>query len=399
LSSKPPEQPAFSSRFDWEQNQNRLSRLLQRKRSAGAELLDLTESNPTRAGLTYPNKEILAALADPAAMVYEPAAAGMKRARQAVSGYYASKGIDVAPDRILLTASTSEAYSYLFKLLTDPGDEVLAPRPSYPLFDFLARMDAVRLQHYSLRYDEGWWIDLASVEAAVSDRTRAILIVNPNNPTGSFLKRKELDGLLEICRRRGLALISDEVFSDYPLRSDPNRVDSVAANRSALLFSLNGFSKILGLPQMKLGWIVVSGPGEFRRAAVDRLETIADTYLSVAAPVQIAAERWFAFRKPFQQALRNRLASNRQLVEDAVRGSSCRLLETEGGWYAVLQLPRTRDEEDWALTFLQDDNVVVQPGFFFDFPTQAHAVLSLLTPAGILRDGMQRLLRRVAADC
>jgi alanine-synthesizing transaminase len=327
-------------------------------------------------------------------MVYEPASAGLDRTRSAVASYYASRGLNVDPDQIVLTASTSEAYSYLFKLLTDPGDAVAAPRPSYPLFEFLTRMDGVRLQHYSLRYEKGWWLDTASLENAISDRTRAILAVNPNNPTGSYLTKSEIGTLLEICGKRSLALIVDEVFSDYAIGPRTHAIPAVETSDKCVVFTLNGLSKVLCLPQMKLGWIVVNGPRQARVEALRRLEIIGDTYLSVSTPVQLAAIGWMQQRNSIQAPVRRRLEDNLAFLQEAVRGSPCDVLDVEGGWYTVLQLPRTRTEEQWVLELLEQDSVLVQPGFFFDFEAEAFIVMSLLTPEPTWREGIRRLILR-----
>jgi alanine-synthesizing transaminase len=385
----------FSSRFHWDLAPNRLTRLLGEKRRAGVELLDLTESNPTHAGFSYP-EEIVAALADPRALRYDPQPAGSLAAREAVCRYYAEADHTVAPDRVLLTASTSEAYAYLFKLLADPGDEVLVPRPSYPLFEFLATMESLRVVSYPLVYHGGrsiaWSIDCHALAAAITPRTRAIVLVNPNNPTGSFLKRDEL----RFIQSRGLTLISDEVFADYAFTEDPNRVRTLAGVTEALAFSMTGLSKIAGLPQMKLGWIVISGPAAARAEAKDKLEWIADTYLSVSTPVQQAAPRLLELGKGVQTQIAARVRANLAWLESAIAAESpCRTLAVEGGWYATLQVPRIRREEEWALELLEKDNVLVQPGFFFDFESEAFLVLSLLTEPEIFREGCRRLLARV----
>jgi aspartate/methionine/tyrosine aminotransferase len=379
----------FSRRLSWDLRPNPLSALLEEKRRADAPVLDLTESNPTRAGFAYPDNEILSSLANPAALRYDPSPRGLEAAREAVVEYYAAHGVAVASGQILLTASTSEAYAYIFKLLCDPGDEVLVPRPSYPLFDFLAQLESVCVRQYPLRYDGAWHLDFAALEAAVSQKTRALVVVNPNNPTGSFLHRDELARLETFAAARGLAILSDEVFTDYPFTPDPDRVATLAGARTALTFSMNGLSKIAGLPQMKLGWIVVSGPG--RETALERMELIADTYLSVGTPVQAALTRLLAFAPAIQAQIRARTAANLVRLREALAGSPATMLEPEGGWYAVLQVPRTRTEEEWTLALLRDHDVLVQPGFFFDFETEAFLVVSLLTPPKVFAEGVSRL--------
>jgi alanine-synthesizing transaminase len=278
----------FSSRFDWDLRTNRLTQALEIRRRDGARILDLTESNPTQAGLAYP-PEIVRAFQDPRVLRYEPTPAGLSEPRQAVASYYAAQGNIIDTARILLTASTSEAYAYLFKLLCNPGDQVIVPRPSYPLFEFLGKLESVEVRQYALRYHGEWAIDMESLTTAISERTRAVVLVNPNNPTGSYLKPQELNALVQLAAERGFALISDEVFADYPLFQDVGRVNSLTGVEGCLAFSMSGLSKLVGLPQMKLGWIVVSGPESLRTQAMERLEWIADTYLSVGTPVQYAA--------------------------------------------------------------------------------------------------------------
>ncbi len=379
----------FSSRLRWNLNPNPLARLLDEKRDAGARILDLTESNPTRAGLDYPEAAILAALASPDALRYDPNPAGMPRAREAVAEYYAGR---VDPSRILLTSSTSEAYGLLFKLLCDPGDEVLVPRPSYPLFEFLAELESVKVARYPLIYDHGWIIDLEALEAAIDARTRAVVVVNPNNPTGSFLKRDELERITVICTRNDIALISDEVFSDYAFTSDARRVASLVDAQEILTFSLSGLSKISGLPQMKLGWIAISGPEPARSAAFARMELIADTYLSVGTPVQCAAAALLSARAAIQSQIRARTAENLARLRQRLTATAFRVLDLEGGWFAGVEAPRIRSEEEWALELLRRKNVLAQPGFFYDFEREAFLILSLLTPEEAFREGLNRLL-------
>ncbi|MBZ5635897.1 MAG: pyridoxal phosphate-dependent aminotransferase [Acidobacteriia bacterium] len=376
----------FSSRLQWNQIPNRLSALVAEKRRAGAEILDLTESNPTRVGLTYPQAEILAALADASALRYHPSPQGLHSARTAVAAYY---GPHIKHANVLLTASTSEAYAYLFKLLTNPGDEILAPRPSYPLFEFLAGLESVDIRQYPLRYDGVWHVDFDALEQAITPRTRGIVVVNPNNPTGSFLKRAELDVLDALAAERGLAILSDEVFRDYAFGQDPERMSTLTGERRALTFSMSGLSKIAGLPQMKLGWIVASGPN--RDQAMDALELIADTYLSVSTPVQVALPRLLGLSGGILEQIRQRTASNLARLRGIVDGSAATLLRTEGGWYAVLQVPRTHTEEEWTLKLLGDSGVLVQPGFFFDFESEAFLVLSLLPEPATFAEGLRRL--------
>jgi alanine-synthesizing transaminase len=377
----------FSQRLKWDVQPNPISRLLAQKRATGIPILDLTESNPTYAGFAYP-PQLLAPLADPHALRYDPDPRGIAVARQAVVDYYAQRGVEVRLDQILLTASTSEAHSYLFKLLADPGDEVLAPRPSYPLFEYLASLESVHVRSYPLRYDGAWHIDFDALERAVSSRTRAIVVVNPNNPTGQYIKRSELERLDALCAARGIAILSDEVFCDYAHGEDSQRVHTLASEPGALKFSMSGLSKIAGLPQLKLGWIVASGKGT--REACERLEWIADTYLSVSTPVQLALASLLA--SPVRHQIQQRTSENLRWLVETVQGTALNVLKVEGGWYAVAQIPRTRSEEEWVLTLLEHHNVLVQPGFFYDFESEAFLILSLLTESAQFQEGVRRIL-------
>jgi aspartate/methionine/tyrosine aminotransferase len=391
----------FSRRLAWGAAENALALLLDEKRASGAPLLDLTESNPTRVGLPYPDEDLLAALTDPRALRYEPTPKGLATARRAIADYYRGRDAthEVDTDDLLLTASTSEAYAWLFKLLADPGDAVLVPHPSYPLFDFLAALESVRLAPYPLAYDGAWYLDLAALQQAIDDEpaARAIIVVNPNNPTGSFLKRDERAALAALAAERGLAILADEVFADFAFAPDPARVDSLVDERDALCFTLSGISKVLGLPQMKLGWIHVAGPAAERAEARARLELIADTYLSVSAPVQHALPSLLSMRARMHAAIAGRVARNHAALRDAVAGSACQALHAEGGWCAVLRLPATRSDERWALDLLASDDVLVQPGYFYDFRGEAYLVVSLLPEPAGFDEGLRRIVARVAA--
>ena len=348
------------------------------RRAAGARVLDLTESNPTRVGLSYP-PEIVRAFEDPRILAYEPAPAGALSAREAVAAYYAARGHEVGPERILLTASTSEAYGYLFKLLCNPGDEVLVPRPSYPLFEFLADMESVKVRQYSLAYHGGWSMEVPEF----TERTRAVVLVNPNNPTGSYVKRSELSALVSRCAKRGVAIVSDEVFADYAFTGDEQRVTTLAGIVECPAFCMSGLSKVAGLPQMKLGWIAVNRP-----AAMERLEWIADAYLSVSTPVQCAAARLLTLGEGVQRQIRERCATNLATARKLLAETSGNVLAVEGGWYVTVQVPRVRSEEEWALELVEREGVLVQPGFFYDFEGEAFLVLSLLTASGVFKEGL-----------
>jgi alanine-synthesizing transaminase len=385
----------FSVRTRWDTTPNRLSDALAARRAAGREVLDLTESNPTRAGLPYP-PDLLDGLSDPRGLRYEPSAMGHTAAREAVAAEYARQGAAVAVEDVLLTASTSEAYAFAFKLLCDPEDEVLIPAPSYPLFDFLAGLESAHVRSYPLLLAGGeWHLDVAGLEALVGPRTRAVVVVHPNNPTGSFLKKAEAEALLELAARRSLAVVSDEVFLDYTEGPDERRFGSFAGSSAALTLAMGGLSKACGLPQLKLGWMAIAGPEPLRRAARERLEIVADTYLSVATPVQLAAPGLLARRDALQAPIAERVRANRRQVARQVAGSRASLLPAEGGWYAVLQVPATRTEEDLAVALLEDDGVLVHPGFFFGFPREAFLVLSLLCEPAVLSRGLAALLARL----
>lgn len=385
----------FSSRSSIDLTPNRLALALAHARQVSRPLLDLTESNPTHASIPYDDDAILAALTQPASMSYEPAPFGIVPAREIVARDLAANGPHVEPSRVVLTASTSEAYAFLFKLLADPGDEVLVPAPSYPLFEHLARFESVRPIPYRLAYDGAWHIDLTSVRDAISQRTRAIVVVNPNNPTGSYVKRHELEALVSF----GLPLVSDEVFNRYPLREDASRISTVLErDAGALMFSLGGLSKLAALPQVKLAWMAVAGPEEQVQSALARLEVIADAFLSVGTPVQHALPALLASRTTPAHAIARRTHANLARLHDIVRGSAASLLDAEGGWYATLRLPRTQTEEQWVTTFLEQDGVYVHPGHFFDFGDEAYVVLSLLTPEETLQEGARRIIARMNRD-
>jgi len=389
----------FSHRVPSDHSANRLAAALVERRAPGAPpLLDLTESNPTRCGFHYDQPALLGALASPGALLYEPHPQGLAAARAAVAGYYAEIGSTVDPESLFLTTGTSEAYTQVFKLLADPGDEILVPTPGYPLLDVLTGLEAVRLVHYLLVYEErgGWVIDRERLRASISTRTRAIVVVSPNNPTGSYLKRVELEECNSLCRDFGLALIVDEVFSDYGRGLDPARIRTAAGNDGALTFTLNGFSKLVGLPQLKLGWIHVSGPRHLAGQARERLAFVTDAFLSVSAAVQHAAPAIFRQRVPMQEQINRRLEENDRALKECVSGlACCRVLEREGGWYAVVEIAGDVSDEDLAVQLLREDGVLVHPGYFYDFAAGEFLVLSLLPPAGDFREGAARLAARL----
>ncbi len=377
----------FATRTNWDLSPNRLSEALAAHRAAGKPLLDLTVSNPTECGFSYDSKAILEALSNPAALRYEPNPRGLESARRAVAGYYAARNEAVSVEDIFLTTSTSEGYSYAFRTLCNPGDEVLIPSPSYPLFDFLAEIQDVKLVRYPLLYDHGWQIDFHALEQAITPRTRAVIVVHPNNPTGNFTKPAEIRKLNSICAARGMAIIADEVFLDFALNG--SRAESFVTNSSVLTFALSGLSKIAGLPQMKAAWLAVSGPQNFKREAVVRLEVIADTYLSANAPVQLAMPAFLEERHSFQEQLLSRVRGNLANLDRHVAGQrACSRLAVEGGWYTVLRVPAIRSDEDLALELLTAKSVYVHPGHFYDFPTDGFLVVSLITPEAIFSKGI-----------
>jgi aspartate/methionine/tyrosine aminotransferase len=384
----------FAGRTNWNLSPNRLAEALARRRAGGLPVIDLSASNPTECGFKYDTLAVLAALENPASLEYHPDPSGLKSAREAVREYYATRGEDVPADHMILTTSTSEAYSFIFRLLCDPGDELLIPAPSYPLFDFLADIQDVKLVRYPLFYDHGWHVDFHALEQAISPRTKGVIIVHPNNPTGQFVKDSECERLNGICATRGIAIIADEVFLDFTLKETQRPI--FCLNRDALTFTMSGLSKISGLPQMKLAWLIVSGPENESREALDRLEVIADTFLSVSAPVQHAARSLLEQRHSFQKQLMSRVRQNvaeldRQLL---AKESSVRL-EIEGGWYAVLRVPATRSDEDLAIQLLEEDGVYLHPGHFYGFPSEGYLVVSLITPAESFALGISRILARI----
>ena len=387
----------FSRRSDHDPHTNALTAALERARSEARALLDLTVANPTTAGIPYAGDAITRALGDARALTYAPEPFGLWSAREAVAGDARAHGHSVDARRVILTASTSEAYAFLFKLLCDPGDAVLVPQPSYPLFEHLATFESVRVVPYPLAYDGEWHIDLPALRQAIDPRTRAIVVVSPNNPTGSFLKKGELQALAAT----GLPILSDEVFARYAFCDDPRRARSAleAAAEAPLIFALGGLSKLAALPQMKLAWTLVAGKDP---AVVDdalrRLELIADTFLSVGTPVQHALPALLDSRALAVEAIRARTRTTLdRLRERLEKGSAATLLRCEGGWYATLRLPRVLSEEAWVMTLLERDGVYVHPGHYFDFADEPYAVLSLLTPEASFDEGVARLLARVEA--
>src|SRR5580698_5698398 len=434
----------FSDRTNWKLTRNRLTEALEEARSSGVRVLDLTISNPTQAGLHYDEPQILQSLASPRSMDYDPQPKGLPNARAAVAAYYQTQhdiqNLDL--DRPILTTSTREGYLFALRLLCNAGDELLVPKPSYPLFEFLADLQDVRLVPYPLIYDHGWQMDFPSLEKVVTERARGVVVVHPNNPTGSFVSAGEMELLNSFCRERGLAVIADEVFLDYglmtsgakaPAQEELNRSAENAApsknadevvllansrslhrlgrddraeellehtsfvgNREVLTFTLSGLSKIVALPQMKVAWVITSGPRQLVDAAMGRLEVIADTYLSMNAPVQWAVPALLEQRKDIQRQLMERVCANLAELDRQLAGQkACERLSVEGGWYAVLRVPVTRSDEELAIELVREKSVVVHPGHFYDFSSDGYLVLSLITPAEEFKEGIGRTLKHL----
>jgi len=388
-----PERPralTFSSRLPPIIEANELSAAIGAARAGGVDFVDLTESNPTSVGLPCP-EHILEPLADVRAQRYRPEPFGLWTAREAVASEASRRGAAIHPSQVVLTASTSEAYSWLFKLLCEPGDAVLVPRPSYPLFEHLTRLECVRTATYDLEYHGRWAIDFETVAAAPPE-TRAILVVSPNNPTGSYLTPAELQRLLALCRERGWALIADEVFVDYPL-DVRNPLTDLATHADVLTFTLGGLSKSIGMPQLKLGWIVAGGESSVRDASLARLEFVADTYLSVGTPVQVALPSLLTAGTQIRAAVQQRVRHNLELVRSAVvRHPSCELLNAEGGWSAVIRVPAIRSEDRLVLELFDRERILVHPGYFFDFVHEAYVVVSLLPREDVFAGAIERTL-------
>ena len=378
----------FSARTGWDVGESGFAKAIREARASGRRLVDLTVSNPTVCGFEYDVEGILEPLRDVRAMTYDPDPRGMRSAREAVAGYYADHAAAVDPDSVGMTTSTSEGYGYLFRLLCDAGDEVLVAQPSYPLFDFLADLEDVKLRPYPLFYDYGWWIDFAELERRIGPRTKAIVVVHPNNPTGHGAKMAERARLEEICSRHGLALIVDEVFLDYPIEDDGELQSFAVGPHPVLTFVLSGMSKISGLPQMKVGWIVGLGPEAVRLEAMGRLEVIADTFLSMNAPVQLALPVWLAGRSAIQGQILERVRENYSTAVEC----GVEVLRLEAGWSAVLRLPQIGLGDGVADRLLRELNVVVHPGSFYGIVEVGRVVVSLIAPLDEFALGMQKIL-------
>ena len=381
----------FSHRTRWNREENRISRSLAELRAAGVPILDLARSNPTECGLLSDGLRLEQALMQPGLQRYQPDPRGVLDAREAVSRYYGELGVPLVAEDLILTSGTSEGYSFLFRLLCNPGDEVLIPSPGYPLFEFLADMCDVRLVRFPLVYDHGWQIDFTALASSTTERTRALVVVHPNNPTGQYVSLPEQGQLFEFCQRRGLALIADEVFLDFRL-TEAHQYSFVPRN-DVLTFAQSGLSKICGMPQMKLAWIVVSGPEVLKREALERLEIIADSYLSVGTQVQQAAGALLEMRHAFHVQAMGRIRGNlRALDEQLSRPTACARLVSEGGWTAVLRVPALQSDDDLAIALLKEREVHVHAGHFYDFAQPGYLVVSLIVPSAEFAEGVRRIL-------
>lgn len=391
----------FSRRTAWDLGPNAIAqRKTERDLAKRPPRFDLTEGNPTRVGLGWSADELRAALDVRGAERYEPEPQGLLVAREAIAAHHASRGFAVHAESLFLTASTSDAYSWIFKLLADPGDAVLVPRPGYPLFEYLAGLESVAVEHYSMRFDGDWWLDLAGIRerlAAPGPRVCAVVVVNPGNPTGAYLSKDEVAALAEVCAAHGVAIVSDEVFADYAHAPDPTRIESLSGLSVALTFSLSGLSKVAALPQVKLGWLHTAGPAGDVAEACRRLEVIADTWLPAGTPVQLAAPALLAGAPRVQARILERVRGNLAALHARVTADSpVSVLRVEGGWYAVVRAPSTRSDEQWALEVLDADDVLVQPGYFFDFEQPGHLVVSLMPHPETFAEGAARLVSRLS---
>ena len=382
----------FSKRTSWATNSNLLAAKLAQKRRAGHAIIDLTESNPTRCSFRYLKPNLLKPFLYKRNLRYEPDPKGLLKTREAVARYYSDKKVKINPEDIFITAGTSEAYSFLFHLLADAGEAIASPRPSYPLFDYLADMNDVKLVRYPLVYQDGWQIAKNSLEKCFKNKPKALIVLNPNNPTGNFVSANERVFINELCAKKNAAIISDEVFLDFAWNGPPPR--TFADNKQVLTFTLSGISKILGLPQMKLSWIVVSGPEPLKKKAIERLEIIADTYLSANTPSQHALPVWFKNREKTLREILDRLLTNRTYLEKAFEDiGGVQLMQSQGGWYSTIRCRSGLSDEELAIFFLEHHNILIYPGFFFDFPQEGHFVLSQLVPEEDYKMGINCLYK------
>ena len=389
----------FPRRTNWPSESNPLSLLVAGYRHEETAFLDLTVSNPTQCGFQYYQDGLLKSLLNPKNLNYEPNPLGLSAAREAITAYYAAQGVKVDPKQIIITASTSEAYSFAFQLLFEPGELLLAPKPSYPLLEDLAALHDIRIERYAMDPNRGWEISLKGHYEMKEADPKALLLVNPNNPTGNYVHVPELAELNIFCKKRGVAVISDEVFFDYPLDRKPEPAMHGIPNRHNLALVMNGISKILGLPQMKLSWIIVTGPEPIACEALRRLEIISDTYLSTNTPVQNALPEWFKMQPAIQKEILDRIRNNYRFLKQKLGGGgSVRLFPVEAGWHAPLQLPSINSDEEWAQIILKKDRVLTHPGYLFDFEEGSYLIVSLIVPETVFQEGIEKIIKRAAAS-
>jgi len=387
----------FSKRTQWSLTQNKLSEKISQLTSKGKALINLTESNPTKCGF-FVSRNILSSLNQISNKHYSPNSQGLERARSAVAQYYKEKSVSVQANQIFITSSTSEAYSYIFRLLLNSGDEVMMPTPSYPLINYLAKLNDVSVKTYSLGYEKRWSMDVNSIGKSFK-KQKLMILINPNNPTGNYIYESELKLINQLAEKQKAALLCDEVFHDFNLREKTKTPLSLASNNKVLTFTLSGISKSLALPQMKLSWIVVSGPKRVREEAMKRLEVIADTFLSVSTPVQNALPVWLKERDKIQAGIKKRVLSNLDYLQrELVKYPENQILTVEGGWSVIIQIPKIYSEEDWVLKFLTQDQVIVHPGYFYDFPKEAYIVISLILPPKQFRQGICKIFKRIRKE-
>lgn len=380
----------FSNRTNWNLSPNWLTKLIAERRQKGHVILDLTESNPTKVGFDFYSDSILNPLNNGNNLIYEPDSKGLLNARIAVSGYYKQKGIDVNPENVIMTCGSSEAYSYILKLIAEVDDEVLVPVPSYPLLSIISQLNDVVLKHYRLVYDGEWHIDFESITSAITKKTKAILVIHPNNPTGSYIKNYEYKILIDIAAKNNLVIIADEVFLDYSITDNEQRIESFAGKSDVLTFTISGISKMLGLPQMKIGWLIVNGPHKYCVDALSRLEMIADTYLSVSIPVQNSLSYWLNQFHHTNSKILDRVKQNYFLLNRASNNNLApSVLYVEGGWNAIFKLPKIHSDEEWVEKILTNSNVLFQPGYFYDFEEDSNLVMSLIQHPEILETALK----------
>jgi aspartate/methionine/tyrosine aminotransferase len=383
--------PTFSSRTDWDVHPSALSMLLQEKRSSGESIIDLADSNPTLCGIPHTAPSISPEILHRSAL-YEPDPKGLPGARRAIAAWYNHRGCAVDPEHIVLTTSTSEAYSFLLRLLCDVGESIAVPKPSYPLLDYLSRINDVACRHYQLAYDGEWHFDFGSLREALAAGVKGVIVVHPNNPTGSYVKMGEARTIKKLLAGHASALIVDEVFHSFPFGHEDGRAGTFAETTEVLTFTVNGLSKLVALPQMKLAWIILSGPPDLVTSAVERLEIIADTYLSVSTPVQHAVHDILAHQQLYTSRVQDRVVKNYEALQRIIGGDSpLTVLRGEGGWCAMLRLPASRSDEAWAIHLLESQNVLTHPGYLFDCDINGCLVLSLLPEPEVFSEGVLRI--------